>query len=166
MLFQRSISFTDLTVDFTREEWQCLGPAQRLLYRDVMLENYRNLVVVGEYRQPHTAPRGGLITVGGCSSTQHPEAAFLLCQRTQWIEVNSLTLSNGRKMMAVCTRVHVCAHARAHCSSPTCTTDPAELSEGVSIAQCPRPFVLDVHRAWLKFHTFSYSQGFTLANQM
>nr|XP_035925578.1 zinc finger protein 334 isoform X5 [Halichoerus grypus] len=44
---QRSVSSKDLTVDFTREEWQQLCPARRLLDRAVILENYRQLVSVG-----------------------------------------------------------------------------------------------------------------------
>ncbi|KAM9583695.1 zinc finger protein 789-like isoform 2-T2 [Trichechus inunguis] len=41
------LSFEDVAVFFTKEEQENLDSAQKYLYRDVMLENYRNLIFLG-----------------------------------------------------------------------------------------------------------------------
>uniref|UniRef100_A0A5F9CFT2 Uncharacterized protein n=1 Tax=Oryctolagus cuniculus TaxID=9986 RepID=A0A5F9CFT2_RABIT len=47
VLLQMMLTFEDLAIYFTWEEWQNMNKAQKILYRDVMLETYNSLLFLG-----------------------------------------------------------------------------------------------------------------------
>ncbi|CAO2596483.1 Zinc finger protein 431 [Lemmus lemmus] len=48
-----AVTYDDVHIDFTWEEWSLLDPSQKSLYKDVMVETYRNLTTIGYIWKDH-----------------------------------------------------------------------------------------------------------------
>ena len=47
-IFYNAVTYDDVHVNFTWEEWNLLDPSQKSLYKDMMLDTYRNLSTIGK----------------------------------------------------------------------------------------------------------------------
>ncbi|XP_017170799.1 zinc finger protein 69-like isoform X2 [Mus musculus] len=71
-----AVTYDDVHVNFTGEEWKLLDPSQKSLYKDVMLETYWNLTVIGYTWETHHIE-------GHCQSSRRNERE-LAAQMSCW----------------------------------------------------------------------------------
>ncbi|KAG8510191.1 Zinc finger protein 772, partial [Galemys pyrenaicus] len=69
---QGQVKFEDVIVHFSQEEWGLLDEAQRLLYRDVMLQNYALVASLGKAITRAGQPSSSFIRAMGTAYPQFP----------------------------------------------------------------------------------------------
>ncbi|XP_052586507.1 zinc finger protein 431-like isoform X2 [Peromyscus californicus insignis] len=79
-----AVTYDDVHIDFTWEEWTLLDHSQKNLYKDVMRETYRNLTAIGYSWEDHNIEEHCQSSGGHGSSLQlhairHPGVTLTGC---------------------------------------------------------------------------------------
>ncbi|CAH6779687.1 Zfp868 [Phodopus roborovskii] len=108
---QDLVSFEDLAVNFTQEEWDLLDSSQKILYGDVMLETFRNFTAIGyewedqtieeHYEEPeiNLRPVGTMLWSHPFIFIFHMKAHILLVLGNRWS--NKQTVVKEQSLMCL-----------------------------------------------------------------
>ncbi|XP_044898100.1 zinc finger protein 268 isoform X4 [Felis catus] len=117
------LSFVDVFVDFTWEEWRLLDPAQKHLYRSVMLENYSHLVSLGyQDAKPDIIfklEQGEELWMlqAQMPSQGHPEKVLEIDDHMDWHQENQVWNQACSCLRYVCTCSCRVRMGKSHCAS-------------------------------------------------